>query len=142
MSLSIHATEDREKVLSTLNHFITPEILDESQVIQDTLEGGYGNPIHFIEITVHKKKHVKIIFKNIISKLSDTDKSKLLGEFKERFNEEDTKFFIRINKEQAFLDNIQVSKSQNTIRIEIKLQSYNKDANFKQFLCDEGLLNN
>ena len=72
--------------------------------------------------------------------MSAEQKSQLYGEFEERFNQNKKSFHLRIDKQGIYNNELILSSATNVIKIEIRLRSYVKDVNFKQFLVDRGLL--
>ena len=51
ISFSVHATEDLEKNMQGLSNIIPDGILEQMEVNIDELEGGYQNPIDFVNIS-------------------------------------------------------------------------------------------
>jgi len=139
-SLSVHATEDFDKNMVALANLIPEEIIQESEIVVEDLEGGYENPIQYIKTSFEKNKYINEILEYIISKLSIEQKQQLNEEFDERFNFNKKNLHIRIDKHEIFHNKLIISSATNVIKMEIKLRTYTKEADFKQFLVDQGLL--
>ena len=139
-SFSIHATEDFDKNLEALANLIPEELIQETELVVEELVGGYDNPIEYVTITFSKQKLVNKILDHLISQMSAEQKSQLYGEFEERFNQNKKSFHLRIDKQGIYNNELILSSATNVIKIEIRLRSYVKDVNFKQFLVDRGLL--
>ena len=139
-SFSIHATEDFDKNLEALANLIPEELIQETELIVEELVGSYDNPIEYVTITFSKQKLIKRILDHLIIQMSAEQKSQLFTEFDERFNQNKKSFHLRIDKQGIYNNVLIISSATNVIKIEIKLRSYIKDVNFKQFLTDTGLL--
>ncbi len=139
-SFSIHATEDFDKNLEALTNLIPEELIQETEVVVEELVGGYDNPIEYVSITFSNKKLINRILAHLVNQFSKEQKQQLFTEFEERFNQDKKSFHIRIDKQAMLSNHLSVSLGTNIIKIEIKLRSYIKNVDFKQFLIDNGLL--
>ena len=139
-SFSIHATEDFDKNMEALENLIPEDLINQIELIIEELEGGYGNPVEYVIVAFNKSKIIAKIFDSLVTIFSESQKKLLYAEFEERFNADKKSFHIRIDKQAIFNNKITISSSTDIIKIEIKLRSYVKDVDFKQFLVDKGLL--
>lgn len=139
-SFSVHATENFDKNMEALENLIPDELIEETEIIIEELEGGYENPIEYVVTSFSNKKLVTKILEHIVSKLSKEQKMLLYDEFEQRFNQDKKSFHIRIDKQGIYNNQLIISSATNVIKIEIKLRSYIKDVDYKQFLIDKGLL--
>ena len=139
-SFSVHATEDVEKNMEVVQNIIPLEIIEDTNVKQERLEGGYGNLVEFFRITFTRKKEIDIAIKNIALKISEEDKEILANEFNERFDSNKSTFFLRIRKESAIKKELQITSSSNAIKIAIKMRTFVKGVDFKEFLISAGIL--
>jgi len=139
-SFSVHATENFDKNMEALENIIPDELIEETEIVVEELEGVYENPIEYVVTSFSNKKLVTKILKHIVSKLSKEQKMQLYNEFEERFNQDKKSFHIRIDKQGIYNNQLIISSATNVIKIEIKLRSYIKDVDYKQFLIDEDLL--
>ncbi len=139
-SFSVHATENFDKNMEALENLIPDELIEETEIVVEELEGVYENPIEYVVTSFSNKKLVTELLKHIVSKLSKEQKMQLYNEFEERFNQDKKSFHIRIDKQGIYNNQLIISSSTNVIKIEIKLRSYIKDVDYKQFLIDENLL--
>ncbi|MCE7747785.1 MAG: hypothetical protein GPJ51_05270 [Candidatus Heimdallarchaeota archaeon] len=139
-SFSVHATENFDKNMEALENLIPDELIEETEIVVEELEGGYENPIEYVVTSFSNKKLVTKILKHIVSKLSKEQKMQLYNEFEERFNQNKKSFHIRIDKQGIYNNQLIISSATNVIKIEIKLRSYIKDVDYMQFLIDEDLL--
>ena len=139
-SLSVHATEDFDRNIEALANLIPENIIQESKIVVENLEGGYENPIQYVKTSFEKNKYINEILAHVFSKLSIEQKQQLNEEFEERFNFDKKTFHLRIDKHEIFHNKLIISSTTNVIKMEIKLRTYTKEANFKQFLVDQWLL--
>ena len=140
VTFTIHATEDMNNNLLALYSLIPEKSLEESEYMEDHLEGGYGNSISFIQYSTRHKKSINLIMKNISKKIPLEEKKNLFLDFKNRFEQEKKNFYIRFDKEEAFQNRFVITNSSNAIKVTIKLNSYSKDSDFKTFLADQGII--
>ena len=139
-SFSIHATEDFDKNIEAISNLIPEELIGETEVTVEELEGGYDNPIQYITICFTKPKDIEKVLHQISDKISQEQKNQLNLEFKERFHFEGKTFFLRIEKEAIFNNKLIIATSDNIIKISIKMKSYIKNVDFKEFLKEKGIL--
>ena len=140
VTFTIHATEDINNNLLALYSLIPEKALEESEYMEDQLEGGYGNSISFIQYSTRHKKNINLIMKNISKKIPLEEKKNLFLDFKNRFEQKKKNFYIRFDKEEAFQNRFVITNSSNAIKVTIKLNSYSKDSGFKTFLADQGII--
>ena len=140
ISFSIHATEDEEKNMHALKTIITPEIFDEIKITPDKIEGGYTNPITFVEFVIKRNRDIKLLMMHLVNNITEEDKKVLEWEYNERFDEDRKSFHLRFDKQEAFKGNIKLVDSANCIKMLIKLQTYDRDPDFHQFLTENGLV--
>lgn len=139
-SFSIHSTEDFDKNMEAFSNLIPEELIEQTEVSVEDLEGGYENPIQYVTITFSKIKEMEYILKHLSSSLSEEQKNLLNTEFDDRFHFDSKTFFIRIDKEEIFNNNIVISVSDNIIKIAIKMRAYIKNVDYKEFLKTKDIL--
>jgi RNA binding exosome subunit len=139
-SFSVHATEDLEKNLEALSNLLPEELIQETEIVVEELLGAYDNPIEYVTITFNKQKLFNKILDHLVGLISDEQKSLLFVEFDERFNQDKKSFHLRIDKQAILSEELSIISGTNIIKIEIKMRSYIKDVDFKQFLINLGLL--
>ena len=139
-SFSVHATEDVEKNLEAVQNIIPQEIIEDTHIKQEKLEGGYGNPIEFFQISFTRKQEIDYALQNIAAKLSEEEKKSLANDFSERFDTKKSVFYFRAKKESASRNILQTTSASNAIKIAIKMRSFVKGVDFKEFLVNAGIL--
>ena len=139
-SFSVHATEEVDKNLEAVQNIIPLEITEETNIKREKLEGGYGNPIEFFQLTFTRTKEIDNALQSIATQLSEEEKKSLANGFSERFDAKKSTFYFRVKKESAFRNKLQITSSSNAIKIAVKMRSFVKGVDFKEFLVNNGIL--
>lgn len=100
LSFLVHATEDRDKVLTAVRNLLPTEHGKEINISQKNLKGEYGNPIAIFETIIKDPEITDGFLRNIGSNLSPIDKEALLEELELRLTKGN--LFLRLNKQAAF----------------------------------------
>ncbi|MHA1687343.1 MAG: RNA-binding domain-containing protein [Candidatus Heimdallarchaeaceae archaeon] len=137
---SIHATESHEKNLQALNSLIPESVIENASKFHYTLEGGYGNPIEYFEISINNQRDIKSVLSNLSKSLTQKEKHQLWLEFDERFDQKSKEFFFRVDKSYALDNKIKLAETSYSFKIAIKIVSFSKHDNFEQILVDFDIL--
>ena len=124
VSTFAHATEDPEKVLEAMGTFFPEDIPSEDiefEIIET--EGYFGNPIKVINAKVKRSRSVKKMLEHLKNLLSEEDKEYLLENLEEKVDETGT-FFIRFNKQKAYLGEVAVGEGEDVIQVKIKVKAF------------------
>lgn len=140
IQFSIHATESVKKNFQALKAFIPNNILENAMEYRTTLEGGYGNPIEYIEIIINNRKDIDTVINNLAHSLSEEERRKLWFEFNERFDQKSKEFFLRIDKSHALNNVLTLTDSSYSFRIAIKIVSFDRDKNYERALEEANLI--
>jgi len=124
VSTFAHATEDPEKVLEAMGIFF-PEDVPSEDIEFEILEteGYFGNPIKVINAELKRSKSVKKMLEHLKELLNDEDKEYLLENLEEKVDETGT-FFIRFNKQKAYLGEVAVGEGEDVIQVKIKVKAF------------------
>ncbi|WP_456419357.1 RNA-binding domain-containing protein [Methanocaldococcus infernus] len=140
LSAICHATEDEEKVLEAISFFI-PEDVDEEKVEVEVVEteGHFRNPIKIISVNV-KDKEAKKVFKHIVNLIKSNPKNleKLKKDLDLRI--EDNKFFVRFDKQKAYLKECKVMDGDDIVRVVFNFKIFSpkeKEKKVKELLEKE-----
>ncbi len=115
----VYSTEDMEKVgeaIATLFPF-------EFEIEVTDATGHYGNPLKFLEVKLTKKREVREFLKYILSSLSEEDTRYLLETLEDRVDEEGV-LHLRIDKQRAYLGELQIVERGDAIVVRIKIVTY------------------
>ncbi len=140
ISFSVHATENKEKNLQAVSNLIPSFIIEQAQIIEEKLEGGYKNPIRYIRLAITKANLIDKVMKSLSSKLSQEDKKKLNLEFESRIDMKKKSFFLRLDKEDLANNKISLASTKNIVKVSLKIRAFTKDVNLKEFLENNGIL--
>lgn len=136
---SVHATENLEKVSIAFRNLLPPTT--NNIVIQQTaLSGHHGNPVIFLTLRIEKKGQIFNLLTNFANKFSPTDKQELTSEFTKRIDK-DNIFYMKVDKQKAYLGETVLAEGDNTILIKIKFKQYVKNSEkIREKLADLGLI--
>ena len=139
-NLSVHSTEDFDKNMEAIANLIPEELIEETEITVEELEGGHDNPIQYVSIIFNKRKEIDQVLEAIAERLTEDQKNQLSSEFDARFHFDGKTFFFRIEKEDIFHNRFVLAFSENIVKISIKMRAYIKDVDFKEFLQQRGIL--
>ncbi len=109
-----HTTEDIEKVKTAVTNTVGPCDL----VVRNT-EGVHGNPISIVEAAILDQEHIE----EFISRISVVDIYELLHTLEKRIDE-GCNFFLKIDKQSAFLGHTRLGNGDDVISVRIRMSSY------------------
>ncbi len=118
VSSIVYSTEDPEKVAEAISTIFPFEF--EIQVTN--AKGHYGNPMKFLEVEIKKKREIKEFWNNLMKLLGD--QKEILTEFIDDLVDEDGFLHIRIDKQQAYLGNVELAFGGDCIAIRVKLVTF------------------
>ena len=117
VSLFVHATEDLDKVMESLKNVLGDNIANVS-FHRDDLQGHYGNPIIFLKAKIHEDALIKGIMEALAERIENADRGYLLSNA-ERCTDDKGSFFLRLDKQAAYLGRIVASQA-DPIHIKIR----------------------
>jgi RNA binding exosome subunit len=120
LSFLVHATEDRDKVLTAVRNLLPPEHVEEVDISQKNLKGEYGNPIAVFETIIRDPEIAEGFLRNIGSNLSPIDKETLLEELELRLTKGN--LYLRLDKQAAFKGKPELCLA-DPIRLRIKFRT-------------------
>jgi RNA binding exosome subunit len=109
-----HATEDPERVERALRFVSGAGVVKRS-----TTSGYHRNPIIVMEARVTDGKGIKAVFRS----LGREELQRLLESLDRRMDEESF-FFFRLDKQEAYLGNIKSGEGDDVIAVRAKVKSY------------------
>ncbi len=95
-------------------------------------KGHYNNPITLLDTRIKEKNVVEAVFENIAKGLTSLDRELLEGEIERHLDKRS--FFIRLDKQSAYLDEIKLC-SMDPIRVKIQFRVLGKEEIAK--ICKE-----
>jgi RNA binding exosome subunit len=120
LSFLVHATEDRDKVLTAVRNLLPPEHVEEVDISQKNLKGEYGNPIAIFETIIKDPEIADGLLRNVGSNLSPIDKEALLEDLELRLTKGN--LYLRLDKQAAFKGKPELCLA-DPIRLRIKFRT-------------------
>jgi len=109
-----HATEDPERVERALRFVSGADCVTRTSSI-----GYYNNPIIVMEAKITDSKHIKALLRSLgpegLKVLLDTLDSRL---------DEDSFFYLRLDKQEAYLERFVLTNGEDVIAVRGKVKSY------------------
>jgi len=125
----VHATENEDRVVLAMK---LATGLDEFSRVE--VDGHHGNPIVILEGDVRKKRDIRRFF----SLMEGDDIIELLNSLEDRV-EEDSHFYMRLDKQEAYLGRLRLAVDEDVIQVRGAVVSYPKNreaglASMREFL--------
>ncbi|MFP3157162.1 MAG: RNA-binding domain-containing protein [Caldivirga sp.] len=113
-----HATEDYDKVMSTLINLLGPGVAKLVEV--SSLRGHYNNPIKVFRVVLRLKGCGNDdIVRGIAARLSDEDKRLIKLSLESRVS--GNKLYLRFDKQRLYLNELTLSGGDDVVRVVIHL---------------------
>ncbi|MBI0584069.1 MAG: hypothetical protein ISF22_07560 [Methanomassiliicoccus sp.] len=109
-----YATEDSEKVEKALRFVSGAEEIKKS-----SSTGYHGNPIMVLEARVTDSKEIKTLFRSL-----GKDSLEALLESLDRRLDDESFFFLRLDKQEAYQERFKLAEGDDVIAIRAKVKSY------------------
>jgi len=112
----VNATESEDKVSKALT-----EVTGQEEQERSETQGHHGNPIVILETELKRKKDIRKFF----SLLDRDDIQRLLDSLEDRVDE-DSHFYMRLDKQEAYLGRLRMAVDRDVIQVQGALVSYPK----------------
>ncbi|WP_297523279.1 RNA-binding protein [Thermococcus sp.] len=120
----VQATESEERVLEAMSTFVPEEIPDEDVLLDvEEARGFFGNPIKVVNVEIKRSRAVRAFLRHLRELLSERDREYLLEHLDEKVDEEGT-FYVRFNKQRAYLGEAEVDEGPDVIQVRIKVKAF------------------
>ncbi len=120
----VQATESEERVLEAMSTFVPEEIPDEDVLLDvEEVRGFFGNPIKVVNVEIKRSRAVRAFLRHLRELLSERDREYLLEHLDEKVDEEGT-FYVRFNKQRAYLGEAEVDEGPDVIQVRIKVKAF------------------
>ena len=126
---SAHSTEDKTRVRDALDFFLLNSADKSAKSKKDavvdsiTVQGHYTNPITIFSTQISRKSDCLAFVRFIRDNMQPGDLDKLRTELSERLDD-DQVFHLRFDKQAAYLDEVKLSSSSDSIDSRIKIETY------------------
>lgn len=119
------ATEILDRVSEAILNLFPEEFHELVGFVSTEVEGHSGDEIVIIEAILKDKIGCQATMEYIFGKLVDRDRKRLRNTLSQRL-ENNCQFFVRIDKQAAFLDDIALAKGPDVISVRIHIRQYPK----------------
>lgn len=116
ISLFIHATEDKNKVVKAVKNIFPSCLSNEIRFEKTFLQGHYKNPIYMLKTYIKEEVRLIALLKNILKRLKEVDNE--FNDIREYFDN-NKNMYLRLDKQEAFHRKIKLC-STDPIRIKMK----------------------
>ncbi len=120
----VHATEDEDKVIQSLEELIPEDI--EVEVEVEEYEGHYGNPIKVLRIKLEGEEARRLL-DYILSRMGEHDRRFIKTSLDERVDRYGT-LHLRFSKQDAYQGRVTLYESDDVIKVEIGFRGNRKKA--------------
>ncbi|MDW5550635.1 RNA-binding protein [Methanosarcina sp.] len=123
-----HATEDVSRVRMALDFFLSGAGVREGSKLIDELqaEGHHGNPIAILSVQLKRKADCLSFAHFVRENFSEEDVARLREEMPDRLDD-DQVFYLRFDKQAAYLQKVKLTDSSDAITAKVKIETYPKN---------------
>jgi RNA-binding protein len=123
-----HATEDVSRVRAALDFFLSGAgVREDSKLIEEIqAEGHHGNSITILSLQLKRKADCMGFAHFVREKFSEEDVERLREEMSERLDD-DQIFHLRFDKQAAYLQQVKLTNSSDTVIARVKIETYPKN---------------
>ncbi|UCE96019.1 MAG: hypothetical protein JSV51_10075 [Candidatus Bathyarchaeota archaeon] len=107
--LSVHATEDREKVKKAIHNLLPEDHVEDVELKQTNLKGYYNNPIVLFETRIKDAGFIRAFIEKLSRSLSEIDKEEVYAESKLFVDKKN--LYLRLDKQAAFKGEFKLKKA-------------------------------
>jgi RNA binding exosome subunit len=117
------ATEVPDKVALAINNLYPEEFRELVEFESTGVEGHSGDKIQVLRSELKDKVRCEITLDYIFGKLRETDRRYLHDTLLQRLDE-NCVFFVRIDKQAAFLDKVVLARGPDVISVQVHIRQY------------------
>jgi hypothetical protein len=123
-----HATENVSRVRAALDFFLSGAgVRENGKPIEEIqAEGHHGNPITILSVQLKRKAECLGFAHFVRERLSEEDLARLREEMPERLDD-DQVFYLRFDKQAAYLQQVKLTNSSDSIIAKVKIETYPKN---------------
>ncbi|RLG81532.1 MAG: exosome protein [Thermoprotei archaeon] len=133
-----HATEDCSKVLVALLNTVPPVMRRKVEPTKQILHGYYGNPITVYSLKL--REDLEDLLGYLARSFSDSDRAILSATLDLRYDRKSNKLFIRISKQSAYFNKIELHDSDDVIKITISFKNGRGISKVREYLKKMGMI--
>jgi len=118
LSVFIHATEDRAKVIKAVRGLF-PKDAEFPSYTETNLDGYFGDPITTLSFVVKNRRPASELFDYIVENMDSLDYVTLLDELSQRIDETKN-LYLRFDKQKAYVSKFVLNRH-DSIRVKVSL---------------------
>ena len=123
LSVFIHATEDRAKVIKAVRGLF-PKDAEFPSYTETNLDGYFGDPITSLTFVIKNRRPSSEFFDYMVENLDSLDYVTLLDELSQRIDETKN-LYLRFDKQKAFLGKFVLDRH-DSVRVKVSLLGQHK----------------
>ncbi|MHA2501433.1 MAG: RNA-binding domain-containing protein [Candidatus Kariarchaeaceae archaeon] len=123
-----YVTEENDRVVKALYNCLPSDYHNE-KLVKIASTSQFGDPFIVYNYETDDKAMIAAILRHIGSKLSDESKRYLTDNLENKTDEETRTVYVRLNKYQAFNEDLVVTEGNDIIKMEISYFAYTKSDN-------------
>ena len=133
-----HATENVSRVRAALDFFLSGAgVRENGKPIEEIqAEGHHGNPITILSVQLKRKADCLSFARFIRERFSEKDMERLREEMPERLDD-DQVFHLRFDKQAAYLHQVKLTGSLDTVIAKVKIETYPKNREKAGIIVEE-----
>ena len=140
LTVTVHATEDKERVLKALLELIPKDLRKKIRIIETTYKGYYGNPITLITTSI-RGRIVTEVLKYIAKRMDDISKKMLNATLDLRVDPAH-RLHLRFNKQDAYKGKITLYDGDDIVKVVISFKFKEDVEELRKYLKSIGMLPN
>ena len=117
------ATEIVERVVQAIKNLYPEEFRELVEFESTKVEGQSGDKIHILRSELTDKARCEVTLDYIFRKLKETDRRYIRESLSQRLDE-NCVFFVRIDKQAAFLDKVVLARGPDVISVQVHIRQY------------------
>lgn len=137
---TVHATEDKSKVVKALLELIPEKLRKKISITETAYKGYYGNPIILLSIMVRGKLATEVL-KYITERMDDTSK-KILGVTLDQRVDQAHRLHIRFSKQDAYQGRLVLYNGDDVVKVILSFKFKGDIRELREYLKSIGMLSN
>jgi len=117
------ATEIMERVETAILNLFPESLRERVKISRTSAEGHLKVPLVIVSAVMENKSRCKSMFSWLLSSITKSDRRHLLQSIEKRLSE-DCVFFLRIDKQAAYLGNLQLAQVHDVISVKIHFRNF------------------
>jgi RNA binding exosome subunit len=147
VSVHVHPTEVIDKIKQALAIILAMDVTELDELLEDTvLDGDYSNKIHVLTWTLKKPKDMEHFLECVKNGLPEEQKRVLKQYFSSFYNPDSKTMFLRLHKQAAFENVVNISQYDDIFHVSMKFTSYTSsssadtESNVLAFLSENSIV--